>query len=281
MQNCPQPSVTEAASAAAIASPRVASASGRTKSGLAEPISAKTGIGCGRCAAASRRARPARNEPVKPTAWTAGWATSAWPTAGEAPWTIEKTPSGTPACAAAASTARAASSDVPGWAGCAFTTTGQPAARAETVSPPATEKARGKFEAPKTATGPSGTSMRRRSGFGAGLRSGRARSIRASTHEPSSTRSANRRAWFTVRARSPSSRGRGSAVSARARSRRSSPRATSCSAIARRKAARRPGGRAPNASKAASAARAAASTSADVASANGGSSERPVAGSSA
>jgi hypothetical protein len=48
----------------------------------------------------------------------------------------------------------------------ALTTTGQPAARAEAVSPPATEKASGKFEAPNTATGPSGTLRRRRSGRG-------------------------------------------------------------------------------------------------------------------
>ena len=244
MQNCPQPRVTDAASAFAISSPRVASASGRTKTGLAEPISAKTGIGCSRRAAASKRARPPRKEPVKPTAWIAGCVTSAWPTAGDGPWTIEKTPSGMPVARAAASTARAASSDVPGCAGCAFTTTGQPAASAETVSPPATEKARGKFDAPKTATGPSGTSIRRRSGFASGLRSGCARSRRASTHEPSSTRSAKRRAWFAVRARSPSSRGRGRAVSEPALSRSASPRPTSCSAIARRKAARRAGGRA-------------------------------------
>ena len=49
--------------------------------------------------------------------------------------------------------AEAESSDVPGCAGCAFTTTGHPAAIAETVSPPATEKASGKFDAPNTATG--------------------------------------------------------------------------------------------------------------------------------
>lgn len=59
--------------------------------------------------------------------------------------------------ATAARTARATSSPVPGWAGWPFTTTGQPAARAAAVSPPATEKASGKFEAPNTATGPIAT----------------------------------------------------------------------------------------------------------------------------
>ena len=43
---------------------------------------------------------------------------------------------------------------VPGCALCALTITGQPAARADAVSPPATEKARGKLLAPNTATGP-------------------------------------------------------------------------------------------------------------------------------
>ena len=50
----------------------------------------------------------------------------------------------------------------------------QPAASAEAVSPPATEKASGKLLAPKTATGPSGTMAMRRSGRGSGARSGSA-----------------------------------------------------------------------------------------------------------
>ena len=56
----------------------------------------------------------------------------------------------------AASTASATISLVPGWAPWAFTTTGQPAARAAAVSPPAVEKASGKLDAPNTATGPMG-----------------------------------------------------------------------------------------------------------------------------
>ena len=56
-----------------------------------------------------------------------------------------------------------------------LTITGHPAASALAVSPPAVEKASGKLLAPKTATGPMGTSMRRTSGRGIGLASGSAR----------------------------------------------------------------------------------------------------------
>ena len=56
-----------------------------------------------------------------------------------------------------------------------MTITGQPAASALAVSPPAVEKASGKLLAPNTATGPMGTSMRRTSGRGIGLASGSAR----------------------------------------------------------------------------------------------------------
>src|SRR2546421_474630 len=82
---------------------------------------------------------------------------------------------------------------------CAWKTTGFPAASAEAVSPPATEKASGKLLAPQTATGPMGIRMRRTSGLGSGLRSGIARSMRASRQEPSRTSSANIRNWLTVR----------------------------------------------------------------------------------
>ena len=70
--------------------------------------------------------------------------------------------------------ARATSSPVRGWAGWPLTTTGQPAASAEAVSPPAVEKASGKLLAPKTATGPSGIWRCRMSARGSGVRSGRA-----------------------------------------------------------------------------------------------------------
>ncbi|MNE41693.1 hypothetical protein D3C80_1357750 [compost metagenome] len=80
VQNCPQPSTTEAASSRAICSPRLASACGSTSTGLMLLISANTGIGCGRAAAMSHSARPPLSEPVKPTAWIAGCLTSASPT---------------------------------------------------------------------------------------------------------------------------------------------------------------------------------------------------------
>ena len=77
-------------------------------------------------------------------------------------------PSGSPASATAARSSRATSSPVPGCDGWPLTITGQPAASADAVSPPAVENASGKFEAPNTATGPIGTSMRRTSGSGIG-----------------------------------------------------------------------------------------------------------------
>ena len=87
--------------------------------------------------------------------------------------------------------ARPTSSEVPGWASWALTTTGQPAASAEAVSPPATEKASGKLLAPKTATGPSGMERWRMSGRGNGVRSGSAGSMRAPFQLPSRRTPAN------------------------------------------------------------------------------------------
>src|SRR6185436_18225221 len=97
--------------------------------------------------------------------------------------------------------ARPTSSEVPGCAGCALTTTGQPAASAEAVSPPPTEKASGKLLAPNTATGPMAMLRRRRSERGSGLRSGIAGSIRTSSQLPSRTTEAKSLSWFTARAR--------------------------------------------------------------------------------
>jgi hypothetical protein len=130
---------------------------GRTTTGLTELISAYTGIGSRRAAAAATRASPPAREPVKPTALIRGSRTSACPTDVPLPKTTEKTPAGSPEAATARATAAPTSSLVPGWALCALTTTGHPAASAEAVSPPATEKASGKLLAPNTATGPSGT----------------------------------------------------------------------------------------------------------------------------
>jgi hypothetical protein len=88
-----------------------------------------------------------------------------------------------------------------------LTTTGHPAATALAVSPPRTEKANGKLDAEKTATTPSGTRSRRRSGLGAGMADGSRVSIAASHKAPSTTASANAVSWYAVRASSARSRG--------------------------------------------------------------------------
>ena len=62
-------------------------------------------------------------------------------------------PSGSSHFATARVTAWPTSSLVPGWALCALTITGQPAANADATSPPATEYASGKFVALNTTTG--------------------------------------------------------------------------------------------------------------------------------
>ena len=80
------------------------------------------------------------------------------------PWTRPNVPAGAPAEASAPATISAVTSEVTGCPSCALTTTGQPAASAEAVSPPATENANGKLDAANTATGPTGRLIRRRSG---------------------------------------------------------------------------------------------------------------------
>ena len=132
----------------------LASAPSSRNTGLIELISAYTGMGSGRPAAAATRAVPPERDPVKPTALIRGSVTSAPPSPGPEPNSSENVPSGRPAALTASVMARPTSSEVPGWASCALTTTGQPAARADAVSPPATENASGKLLAPNTATGP-------------------------------------------------------------------------------------------------------------------------------
>ena len=178
-----------------------------------------------------------------------------------APCSIENTPPGSPQAPTARQTAVATSSAVPGWPLCALTITGLPVASADAVSPPATENARGKLLEPKTTTGPSGTSIRRRSGLGTGWRLGAAWSIRASTQEPSRATWANSLSWFTVRARSPVSRARGRPVSRCARVSSSSPSATISSAMRSSRAARCSPVVCRRTSKAAPASRSAESTS--------------------
>ena len=107
-----------------------------------------------------------------------------------------------------------------------------PAAKAETVSPPATEKAKGKFDAPKIPTGPRAFCILLMSGLAAGLRSGSGRSMRAFTHEPSRSNWANNFNCPTVLPRSPINLGSGNPVSSIARFISTSPKASISSAIA-------------------------------------------------
>ena len=118
---------------------------------------------------------------MKPTAAISGASTSCSPTAVPLDCSSAKAPSGSPASSSARRTSRATISLVPGCEGWPLTITGQPAASAEALSPPAVLKASGKFDAPKTATGPTGTSIRRTSGRGIGVASGSAVSTIAST----------------------------------------------------------------------------------------------------
>ncbi len=127
---------------------------------------------------------------------------------------MANTPFGIPVDSAAFKIAVVTISEVLIWPEWPFITTGQPAAKAEAVSPPAVENANGKLLAAKTATGPIGCNILRISTLGSGCLSGIALSILASTHEPSSTKSANIRNWPQVRPRSPKSLASGKLVSA-------------------------------------------------------------------
>src|SRR5579864_2156253 len=119
-------------------------------------------MGTGRSAAILASASPPAVDPVNPAAATAGCRSSLSPAC--TPWTRPNVPAGAPADASAPATISAVRAAVTGCPSCAFTTTGQPAARAEAVSPPATENANGKFDAANTAAGPTGRVIRLTSG---------------------------------------------------------------------------------------------------------------------
>ena len=128
---------------------------------------------------------------------------SSWPTVDPEPCRSEKTPSGIPVFVAAFTMAEPTIALVPGWARWAFTITEFPPAKAEAVSPPAVENAKGKLLAAKTTTGPNGTRIRRISGLGTGSLSGWAVSMVASNQEPFSIKLANIWSCAIVRPRSP------------------------------------------------------------------------------
>src|SRR5699024_5044241 len=162
VQNWPQPMVTELARPSASSLPRSSNACGSMNIGFTLDISANSGIGSSRAAAKSNKARPQACEPVKPTALMADSTTNWAPTLS--PKIILNVPAGMPVLDTARSMAPPTLSEVTMCPGCALTTTGQPAANAEAVSPPATENANGKFDAPNTATGPIACCICRTSG---------------------------------------------------------------------------------------------------------------------
>src|SRR3984957_19760704 len=103
-------------------------------------------MGSGRAQAISNNARPPRVEPVKPTARIDGWRTR--PAPASTPRITEMVDSGAPDSLRASAISSAQRNDVLRCPSCALTRTGQPAARADAVSPPATENANGKLLAP-------------------------------------------------------------------------------------------------------------------------------------
>ena len=233
-------------------------------------------MGSGRPFARSYSARPPPSDPVNPAAVMAGCWTSLRP--ASVPCSTANVPSGAPASASAARTTWPVRTDRPGWPECALTTTGQPAASALAVSPPATENANGKLLAENTATGPSGSSIRRRSGRGAGRAFGSGRSTTASRNEPSSTTSANISSCTRVRVSSPPRRTAPRPVSESASATSSSRCASMAAAAASRIPARCVNGRAANAGAAPCAARANRSTSSSVACGTRGPAGSPVYG---
>src|SRR6185437_1081294 len=157
---------------------------------------------------------------------------------------------------------------------CALTPTGQPAASADPVSPPATENANGKLDAANTATGPMGWVTRCSAGPPAA-----GRLLIVSRYPPSASTSQNIRSWAVVRATSPVSRAVPSAVSVSASAASSPARASSASATAASAAARRPGPAPAHGSNAPAACAAIVSTALPVVSATGSPAGLPVRGS--
>src|SRR5277367_349997 len=126
-------------------------------------------MGEGRFAAKSKSARPAGMEPVKPTAFTSGCFTRAAPTEKPESKSKEKTPSGKSQARTLSRMMRPTSSLVPGWAGCALTMTGFPAAKAETVIPTGGEKGGWKIAAPESTQRAKGGKNEPKVRFGGGF----------------------------------------------------------------------------------------------------------------
>ena len=200
VQNWPTPNVIDPISKSIVLSFKAES---KSKTGLTLPISAKKGIGSSLSFAILCRIIPAFSEPVKPPALISWCLIKFCPTNDPEPCNKEKTPSGIPHFFAASIIASPIRELVPGWEPCAFTINVLPAANADAESPPAVEYANGKLLAANTTTGPKGCNFFLKSGFGIGLRDGSAKSIDASTQEPSLINSANNFSWPTVLPLSP------------------------------------------------------------------------------
>lgn len=196
-------------------------------------------MGSGRAEAMEARARPPCREPVKATALVSGCPTISRLTRWSFPCRSEKVPEGISVFVEASLTISPSFSQVPGCPGCAFTMTGHPTARADMVSVPTTEIAKGKLQAPITTTGPRGMWLLCRAGFGTGIRSGSASSDRDSSQSSDRASPAKSRVSFTVRRSSIPRRGRPNEVSRWAREMISSELFSSLSAIVSRKFALR------------------------------------------
>ena len=140
---------------------------------------------------------------MKATALTQGLRTSVSPTRWLAPCSSEKMPGSMSVSRIAFTTALATISDVPGWPGCALTTTGHPAANADDRSLPATEIASGKVAGGERRDGPDRDEHPAKVRPGQRLAVGQGAVDPGLTHEPSSTTRANMRSWLHVPARSP------------------------------------------------------------------------------
>ena len=150
-------------------------------------------MGRGRAFASACKAAPPEVEPVKAPAAMAGWRMSVTPTSRPPPCTMPIKAEGKPwsfntFCANACT--RLDNIKWPVWA---LTTTGQPAAKAEAVSPPNTENANGKLLAENMATGPKGTRCSTMLGWPTGGAPATAGSSKYSNAAPPSAMSANLR----------------------------------------------------------------------------------------
>ena len=97
----------------------------------------------------SIRIFPTFPDPVNPIAVISGWLAIQCVISGFVPSTKAKMSGESPTFLSPATTAACIARQVFGCEGCALTTTGQPAARADALSPPITENANGKLLAAK------------------------------------------------------------------------------------------------------------------------------------